>query len=140
MWRRATAERPTCPKQQNIELADSDVVALRDFALENKIDLTVVGPEAPLVLGVVDLFQAAGLRIFGPTQIAAQLEGSKAFSKEFMQKYGIPTGSAVTFTDFDEAVRYLRQLDLDDVPVVKASGLAAGKGVILPVTMVEAAT
>ena len=64
-----------------------------------KIDLTVVGPESPLVLGVVDLFQAAGLPIFGPTQLAAQLEGSKAFSKAFMQKYGIPTGSAVTFTD-----------------------------------------
>ena len=93
------------PKTENIELADSDVVALRDFALENKIDLTVVGPESPLVLGVVDLFQAAGLRIFGPTQLAAQLEGSKAFSKAFMQKYGIPTGSAVTFTDFDEAMR-----------------------------------
>jgi phosphoribosylamine--glycine ligase len=90
-----------------------------------------------LVLGVVDLFQAAGLPIFGPTQLAAQLEGSKAFSKEFMQKYGIPTGSAVTFTDFDEAARYLRQLDV--VPVIKASGLAAGKGVILPVTMAEAA-
>ncbi len=125
------------PKTQNVPLADSDVTGLRDFALENQIDLTVVGPEAPLTLGVVDLFRAAGLRIFGPTQTAAQLEGSKAFSKEFMEKYDIPTGSAVIFTDFDEAARHLRQLD--DVPVVKASGLAAGKGVILPVTMAEAA-
>jgi phosphoribosylamine--glycine ligase len=125
------------PKAQNVPLADNDVTGLRDFALENEIELTVVGPEVPLTLGVVDLFQDSGLRIFGPTQSAAQLEGSKAFSKEFMEKYDIPTGSAVTFIDFDEVARYLRQLD--DVPVIKASGLAAGKGVILPVTMAEAA-
>ena len=124
-------------KTQNIALDASDVIGLRDFALDNKIDLTVVGPEAPLVLGIVDLFQATGLRIFGPTQRAAQLEGSKAFSKEFMEKYSIPTGHAEIFTDFDDAMRYLRPLD--DVPVVKASGLAAGKGVILPDTLPGAA-
>ena len=127
----------TLPKTENVTIADSDLDALLDFAVQEEIDLTIVGPEVPLVAGVVDRFQADGLRIFGPSEAAARLEGSKAFSKAFMEKYGIPTGSAVTFTDFDEATRYLRQLD--DVPVVKASGLAAGKGVILPVTMAEAA-
>lgn len=124
-------------RTENIPVAATDVDGLLAFARENAIDLTVVGPEAPLVLGVVDRFQAAGLRIFGPTQAAAQLEGSKAFSKAFMVEHGIPTGQAAAFSDFDEAVRHLRQLD--DVPVLKASGLAGGKGVILPDTMTAAA-
>ncbi len=126
------------PKSENVAIKATDLVALRDFALGNAIDLTVVGPEAPLVDGVVDLFQASDLRIFGPRKAAARLEGSKAFSKAFMVDHGIPTGEAAVFTDFDEATRYLRQLD--GVPVIKASGLAAGKGVILPETMAEAAS
>ena len=125
------------PKTENVAIAAHDLPALRDFALAQEIDFTVVGPEVPLVAGVVDLFQEAGLRIFGPTKAAAQLEGSKAFSKAFMERVGIPTGQAATFTDFDEAMRYMRQLD--DVPVIKASGLAAGKGVLLPDTMGGAA-
>ncbi len=127
----------TLEKTENVAIAADDLPALRDFAVERQIDLTVVGPEIPLVAGIVDLFQDAGLRIFGPTKAAAQLEGSKAFSKRFMDEHGIPTGRAGTFSDFDEATRYMRQLD--NVPVIKASGLAAGKGVILPETMSGAA-
>ncbi len=127
----------TLPKTQNVPISVDDLPALCHFAQAEQIDLTVVGPEAPLVAGVVDLFMAAGLTIFGPTQAAAQLEGSKAFAKEFMMRHQIPTGKAVIFNDFDEAMRYLR--DQDDVPVVKASGLAAGKGVILPDTLEGAA-
>lgn len=127
----------TVPKTRNVPIGATDLDALRDFAQAEAIDLTVVGPEAPLVAGVVDLFAAAGLAIFGPSKAAAQLEGSKAFAKEFMQRHGIPTGRAAIFSDFDDAMRYLR--DQDDVPVVKASGLAAGKGVILPDTMEGAA-
>lgn len=127
----------TVPKSRNVPIGATDLDALRDFAQAEAIDLTIVGPEAPLVAGVVDLFAAAGLAIFGPSKAAAQLEGSKAFAKEFMQRHGIPTGSAAIFSDFDDAMRYLR--DQDDVPVVKASGLAAGKGVILPDTMEGAA-
>ncbi|NJN83672.1 MAG: phosphoribosylamine--glycine ligase [Caldilineaceae bacterium] len=130
------------PKTTNIPLSaassdEASLAALRDFALEQAIDLTIVGPEAPLVAGVTDLFTAAGLKVFGPSKAAAQLEGSKAFSKQFMQQHHIPTGQAEVFSDFDEAVRYLR--GLDDAPVIKASGLAAGKGVILPSTKETAA-
>ena len=119
------------PKTENVPIAADALDDLVAFAQANAIDLTIVGPEAPLVAGVVDRFQAAGLKIFGPTQAAAQIEGSKAFSKAFMQRHAIPTGQAESFTDFDAAMRYLRQLDT--APVVKASGLAAGKGVIVPV-------
>ncbi len=125
------------PKTENVALSAEDLAGLRDFAAANAIDLTLVGPEAPLVAGVADVFQEAGLPIFGPTRAAAQIEGSKAFSKQFMEKYGIPTGRAQIFDDFDQATRYLRSLD--GVPVIKASGLAAGKGVILPETRSEAA-
>lgn len=117
-------------KTGNVAIEATDAAALIAFALQEKIDLALVGPEAPLVAGVVDQFRAAGLRIFGPTQAAAQIEGSKAFSKDFMQRHNIPTGRAQSFTDFDDAMRYLRQLDA--TPVIKASGLAAGKGVVLP--------
>src|SRR5690606_34818360 len=115
---------------QNVAIEMNDFASLCAFAQQNAIDLTIVGPEAPLVAGIVDHFTAAGLAIFGPTRAAAQLEGSKAFAKAFMQRHGIPTGQAESFTDFDDAMRYLRSQD--DVPVVKASGLAAGKGVLLP--------
>lgn len=117
-------------KTENVDIAVTALDDLVAFARDHAIDLTVVGPEAPLVAGVVDRFRAAGLPIFGPTQAAAQIEGSKAFSKAFMLRHNIPTGRAETFEDFDAAMRYLRQLDT--TPVVKASGLAAGKGVVLP--------
>lgn len=127
----------TLPDTELVNINAIDNAALLDFAQKNQIDLTIVGPEVPLAAGIVDLFQAAGLRIFGPSQAAAQLESSKAFSKRFMKKYGIPTARAEIFTDFDEAVRYLRPLTA--VPVIKASGLAAGKGVIVASDMEEAA-
>lgn len=125
-------------KCENVSIAAGDLAALADFARQNRVDLTVVGPEAPLVAGVADLFRAAGLAVFGPSQAAAQMEGSKAFSKQFMQRHAIPTAQAAAFDDFDEAARYLR--GLDEAPVIKASGLAAGKGVILPNTRSEAAS
>lgn len=121
---------------ENVPLRADDLPALRDFARQHAIDLTIVGPEAPLAAGVVDAFQAAGLRIFGPVQAAAQLESSKAFSKAFMVEHGIPTARAATFTSFEQALRYLHELDAP--PVIKASGLAAGKGVVLPITLQEA--
>jgi phosphoribosylamine---glycine ligase len=114
----------------------SDIVPLRDWALKNKIALTVVGPEAPLAAGVVDEFQAHGLRVFGPTRAAAQLESSKAFSKAFMKRHGIPTAAYETFSDSTEAHRYV---DRKGAPiVVKADGLAAGKGVVVAMTAAEA--
>lgn len=125
------------PKTQNVPINTSEIAKLQDFAAQQAIDLTIVGPEAPLVDGIVDRFSAAGLAIFGPSRAAAQLEGSKAFAKAFMQRHGIPTARSASFTDFDEAMRYLREQD--EAPVVKASGLAAGKGVILPDTLDEAA-
>jgi phosphoribosylamine--glycine ligase len=114
----------------------TDVVALREWAQHNDIGLTVVGPEAPLAAGVVDEFRAHGLRIFGPTQAAAQLESSKAFSKAFMQRHGIPTAKYQTFEDAAQAHDYVRQ---QGAPiVVKADGLAAGKGVVVATTLDEA--
>lgn len=121
---------------QNVPISGTDVPALVDFAKQNQIGLTVVGPEAPLVAGLVDALDEAGLRAFGPTKAAAQLEGSKAFSKRFMIEEGIPTGVGAIFHDYDAAKAYLRG---QKVPiVVKASGLAAGKGVLICTTMEEA--
>ena len=114
----------------------SDPAQLADFAAAEKIALTVVGPEAPLAAGVVDLFRARGLRIFGPTRAAAQLESSKAFAKEFMQRHGIPTALYATFT---EAAAAHAHVDKHGVPIViKADGLAAGKGVVVAMTSAEA--
>ena len=114
----------------------TEPAALADFAQAEKIALTVVGPEAPLAAGIVDLFRARGLRIFGPTQAAAQLESSKAFSKAFMQRHGIPTARAQTFTDAQQAHAYV---DGQGAPIViKADGLAAGKGVVVAMTLAEA--
>ena len=124
-------------KTTNVSIPLNNPHAQLTFAQENEVALTIVGPEAPLVAGIVDHFQSADLHIFGPTQAAAQIEGSKAFAKEFMARHAIPTGLARAFTDFDEAMRYLRTLDT--APVVKASGLAAGKGVIITETLEEAA-
>ena len=114
----------------------TDVNELCDWALAQKIALTVVGPEVPLAAGVVDVFRKHGLRIFGPTQAAAQLESSKAFSKAFMQRHNIPTAEFETFTDPVAALAYL---DQKGAPiVVKADGLAAGKGVVVAATIAEA--
>ena len=114
----------------------TDVKALADFAEANKITLTVVGPEAPLAAGVVDEFRARGLRIFGPTKKAAQLESSKAFAKDFMKRHGIPTAFYETFTDATAAHAYV---DKHGAPIViKADGLAAGKGVVVAMSLQEA--
>ncbi len=112
-----------------VNISTEDTEALLNFARKEKIDLTVVGPEAPLVNGIVDRFKEAGLRIFGPGRNAAQLEGSKALAKHFMAKYGIPTASYAAFSRADEAMQYVR--DKAKPLVVKASGLAAGKGVMI---------
>ncbi|MBN2392531.1 MAG: phosphoribosylamine--glycine ligase [Anaerolineae bacterium] len=123
-------------KLANVPVAADDVFELVAFAQKNAIDLAVVGPEVPLVAGIVDAFQTAGVPAFGPTQAAAQLEGSKAFAKQFMIEEGIPTASAAIFTEYDAALAYLRQLD--EPVVVKADGLAAGKGVLVCDTRAEA--
>ena len=114
----------------------TNVVALREWAQENKIGLTVVGPEGPLAAGVVDEFRAHGLRIFGPTKSAAQLESSKAFSKAFMQRHNIPTAAYEAFTDPVAAHAYVDRMGAPIV--VKADGLAAGKGVVVAMTLDEA--
>ena len=119
-----------------VPVAADDIEGLFAFAKEQGVDLTVVGPEVPLTLGIVDRFRAAGLDIFGPTKAAARLEGSKSFSKDLMVKYGIPTAVYRTFTDRDAAVAYIRE---QGAPiVVKADGLAAGKGVVVATNVEEA--
>lgn len=126
----------TARDAQLTNLALTDKLALREWAQANGIDLTVVGPEAPLAAGVVDEFRVHGLAIFGPTQAAAQLESSKAFSKAFMRRHGIPTARYQTFTDPAQAHAYV---DAQGAPiVVKADGLAAGKGVVVALTLAEA--
>ncbi len=123
---------------ENIPLASDDIDALRKFAHDHQIGLTIVGPEAPLVAGIVDQFTAAGLPCFGPTAAAAQLEGSKAFAKDFMARHGIPTAAYGNFTEIDEAIAFIHE---QGAPiVVKADGLAAGKGVIIARTIAEAET
>ena len=125
-------------KLTNVAIAAEDIPALLDFAKQEAISLTVVGPEAPLVLGVVDAFTDAGLKCFGPSASAAQLEGSKAFSKGFLARHAIPTADYQVFTDADNACAYISQ---QGAPiVVKADGLAAGKGVIVATTIEQAHT
>ena len=120
----------------NVAIAIDDFAALADFAENNQVGLTIVGPEAPLVEGVVDFFQARNLPCFGPTKGAAQLEGSKAFTKDFLARHQIPTGSYQNFTELEPALAYLRE---QGAPiVVKADGLAAGKGVIVAETLAQA--
>jgi phosphoribosylamine--glycine ligase len=122
------------PGVRNVPITDP--YALADFAAEEKVGLTVVGPEAPLAAGIVDLFRARGLRIFGPTRAAAQLESSKAFAKDFMQRHGIPTARYATFTHSVPAHEHVRT---HGAPIViKADGLAAGKGVVVAMTEEEA--
>ena len=123
-------------KMENVDINAEDIDALKAFALQNDIALTIVGPEAPLVNGIVDNFQAAGLKIFGPSRGAAQLEGSKAFTKDFLARHEIPTAAYGNFTDEAEAIAYIKE---QGAPIViKADGLAAGKGVILAQTEDEA--
>ena len=123
-------------KVENVAIGATDVPALVAFAQKEQIGLTIVGPEAPLVIGVVDAFRAAGLTIFGPTQAAAQLEGSKAFTKDFLARQQIPTAEYQNFTEVEPALAYLREKGAPIV--VKADGLAAGKGVIVAMTLAEA--
>ncbi|TCP69152.1 phosphoribosylamine--glycine ligase [Baia soyae] len=119
-----------------VPISVEDLDGLRQFALEQQIDLTIVGPEVPLLHGIVDQFQEAGLSVFGPNGQAAQIEGSKRFAKDFMKKHDIPTAHYQAFTDAEEAKQYVRQTG---VPIViKADGLAAGKGVVVATTLGEA--
>ena len=119
---------------QNVHM--SEIKELRDFAIKEKVDLTIVGPEAPLVAGLKDEFKKHGLKVFGPNQKVASLEGSKAFSKKFMQTYDIKTAKAVVFDSYNEAKEYVQK---HEYPlVIKASGLAGGKGVVICDTVEEA--
>ncbi len=123
-------------KCRNVAIKVTDIEGLLKLAQDEAVGLTVVGPEVPLVLGVVDRFREAGLRIFGPTAAAAQLEGSKAFAKDFLARHGIPTAYYAVHTEVDAALAYLHE---KGAPIViKADGLAAGKGVIVAMTMAEA--
>ncbi len=124
------------PKLENVDIASDNIEDLITFARAKEVGLTIVGPEAPLVMGIVDAFQAAGLPCFGPSKGAAQLEGSKSFTKDFLARHNIPTGTYETFTDQEQALAYVRQ---QGAPiVVKADGLAAGKGVIVAMTLEQA--
>lgn len=128
-----TATEPRC---RNVDIAVEDIPALLALAQREDVGLTVVGPEVPLSLGIVDAFRGAGLRIFGPTRAAAQLESSKAFAKDFLARHGIPTAGYEVFTALEPALAYL---DARGAPiVVKADGLAAGKGVVVAATLDEA--
>ncbi|AVX39957.1 phosphoribosylamine--glycine ligase [Yersinia massiliensis] len=126
------------PQLENVAIAATDVAGLLAFAQSHDIGLTIVGPEAPLVIGVVDAFRNAGLTIFGPTQAAAQLEGSKAFTKDFLARHQIPTAFYQNFTEVEPALAYVRKIGAPIV--IKADGLAAGKGVIVAMTLAEAET
>jgi phosphoribosylamine---glycine ligase len=123
-------------KVSNVEIDSEDIPALMAFAKKESIDITIVGPEAPLVMGIVDDFQDQGLAIFGPTKLAAQLEGSKTFCKDFLYRNNIPTAFYKTFTEVEEAKLYVKE---KSTPIViKADGLASGKGVIIAQTELEA--
>lgn len=128
-----TAREPRC---RNVDVSATDIDGLLALVHDQGVSITIVGPEAPLVAGVVDRFRAAGHRIFGPTAAAAQLEGSKAFAKDFLARHGIPTAHYAVHTDVDAALAYVRE---KGAPIViKADGLAAGKGVIVAMTLAEA--
>ena len=119
-----------------VDIGAKDIEAIRDFAVKEKIDFAVVAPDDPLVMGAVDLLNEAGIRTFGPDSKAAIIEGSKAFSKDLMKKYGIPTAAYETFTDMEEALKYVETCDIPIV--VKADGLALGKGVLICETREDA--
>ncbi len=123
-------------KMQNINIKVDDIAGLAKFAQDEKIDLTIVGPEAPLVAGIVDEFSKLGLTVFGPSKAAAALEGSKSFTKDFLKRHNIPTAAYEVFTETDKAVAYIKE---QGAPIViKADGLAAGKGVVVAMTEAEA--
>lgn len=123
-------------KIENVDIDVTNIDALVEFAKNAAIDLTIVGPEAPLVLGLVDAFKAANLRVFGPSKAGAQLEGSKSFTKDFLKRHNIPTAAYEVFTQVDEAIAYIQK---NGAPIViKADGLAAGKGVVVAMTEQEA--
>lgn len=123
-------------KIENVDINVTDINALVEFAKKASIDLTIVGPEAPLVAGLVDAFKDAKLRVFGPSQAGAQLEGSKSFTKDFLKRHNIPTAAYEVFTKVDEAIAYIEK---QGAPIViKADGLAAGKGVVVAMTKEEA--
>ena len=123
-------------KVRNVAVSSDDIAALAKLAEDEAVDLTIIGPEAPLVAGVVDRFESLGLRCFGPNKAAAQLEGSKTFTKDFLARHDIPTAAYRNFTDLDTALAYIRE---QGAPIViKADGLAAGKGVIVAMTLAEA--
>jgi phosphoribosylamine--glycine ligase len=130
------ASRDGVAESRNVAVRPDDFPGLIDLARQERFALTVVGPEVPLAAGIVDAFAAAGLAVFGPSRVAAQLESSKAFAKEFMKQHAIPTADYRSFTDFEQASQYLDQLG--GPVVIKASGLAAGKGVIVTDTVEEA--
>ena len=121
---------------ENIDISSDDISSLLEFVKTNSIDLTIVGPEAPLVAGIVDEFQTIGLAILGPRKFNAQLEGSKAFAKQFMQQFAVPTAAYAEFTEAAAAIKYIKQNNLPIV--IKADGLAAGKGVVIAQTEEEA--
>jgi phosphoribosylamine--glycine ligase len=126
------------PNVENIDIGATDIDGLVKFAGDNDIGLTIIGPEAPLVEGITDVFNKAGLKCFGPTRGAAQLEGSKVFTKDFLAKYNIPTAVYRVFTELEPATKYI--LSQDTPLVIKADGLAAGKGVIIARSHEEAIT
>lgn len=123
-------------KVQTVAIGGEDIQSLIAFAKDNNVELTIVGPEAPLVIGVVDAFTEAGLKCFGPTKGAAQLEGSKAFTKDFLARHNIPTAAYQNFTEIEPAKAYVREMGTPIV--IKADGLAAGKGVIIAQTIEQA--
>ena len=123
-------------KCTNVDIGVGELPALADFAEQHQIALTVIGPEAPLVEGIVDLFSQRGLKVFGPSQAAAELEGSKAFTKDFLARHNIPTAAYQNFTEIEPALAYCETLGAP--LVVKADGLAAGKGVIIADTVAAA--
>ncbi len=123
-------------KLRNVAIPAEEIVSLIALAHAENVDMTIVGPEAPLVAGIVDAFEDAGLRCFGPSRVASQLEGSKTFAKEFLSRHGIPTADYAAFTEVDPAIAYVRERGAP--MVVKADGLAAGKGVVLAQTVAEA--
>jgi len=128
----------TEPRMRNLAIAADDIDALAKIAAQEMIDMTIVGPEAPLVAGIVDRFRERGLPCFGPTAAAARLEGSKAFAKDFLVRHGIPTAAFRAFEEIEPAVAFLRELGVP--AVVKADGLAAGKGVVIARTLDEGET
>ncbi len=128
----------TAVDAENVDISASDIPRIVQFAKQNDVGLTIVGPEAPLVAGMVDALQAAGLRAFGPSQAAAELEGSKVFCKNLLRHADVPSADYRVFRDAESAVHYLTERD-DTPVVVKANGLAAGKGVIVCVNRAAAA-